>query len=240
MEIFALRLLVICHEGLKAPLNIFELSEGDGFKCIDLGYIRFVELRTMIQACHPTQIERARSILVGALKNSLGVHWVLRDKSEAGKVMALEVLFFEGADKEGIFLSDDGNGALVFYDINDSSWSWSNVRRKAKLVLRHAGIRSLWRLSKYRQMISSTRPRKAMVGFLVGTDRLANGTKAIFDIHEGMQKLAKSQNLPICLETTQPRVRRLYQYAGYAEYAVKKHPYAELDIYFFIKYPEDA
>lgn len=79
-----------------------------------------------------------------------------------------------------------------------------------------------------------------MVGFLVGTDRLARGSKAIFDIHKGMQELAKSRNLPICLETTQPRVRRLYHYAGYEEYAVKRHPYVELNIYFFIKHPGDG
>ena len=177
---------------------------------------------------------------MGALKDSLGVHWVLRKKSETGKVLALEVLFFEGADKGGVFLADDGQGAVVFYDINDRSWSWSNALRKAKLVLRHAGIRSVWRLLKYRKMIATTRPEEAMVGFLVGTDRLAKGTKAIFDIHEGMQKLAKSRRLPICLETTQPRVRRLYQYAGYKEYAVRRHPFADLDIYFFIKHPDDV
>ena len=62
----------------------------------------------MIHALQSDQIERAREILVGALKDSLGVHWVLRNKSEEGKVMALEVLFFEGADKEGVYLSDDG------------------------------------------------------------------------------------------------------------------------------------
>ena len=192
------------------------------------------------QAYRPERIERAREILVEALKDSLGVHWVLRNKSEVGKVLALEVLFFEGADKEGVFLSDDGQGAVVFYDINDQRWSWSNARRKALLVLRHAGVASVWRLLKYRRMIAATRPKDAMVGFLVGTDRFAKGTKAIFDIHEGMQKLAKSRNLPICLETTQPRVRRLYQYAGYTEYAVRRHPFVDLDIYFFIKHPDDV
>ena len=194
----------------------------------------------MVQAHRPTDIERAREILVGALKDSLGVHWVLRNKSEAGKVLALEVLFFEGVDKDGVFLAEDGQGAVVFYDINDHRWSWSNARRKAQLVVRHAGFRSVWRLLKYRKMIAATRPKEAMVGFLVGTDRLAKGTKAIFDIHDGMQQLAKSRRLPICLETTQPRVRRLYQYAGYAEYAVRRHPYADLDIYFFIKHHDDV
>ena len=49
-----------------------------------------------------------------------------------------------------------------------------------------------------------------------------------------------TRRLPICLETTQPRVRRLYRYAGYTEYAVRRHPYADLDIYFFIKHHDDV
>ena len=46
----------------------------------------------MNQAYRPERIERAREILVEALKDSLGVHWVLRNKSEAGKVLALSLI----------------------------------------------------------------------------------------------------------------------------------------------------
>ena len=76
-------------------------------------------------------------------------------------------------------------------------------------MVRHAGLRSVWRLLKYRKMIAATRPKEAMVGFWSGQTGLQKEQKAIFDIHEGMQQLAKSRRLPICLETTQPRVRRL-------------------------------
>ena len=62
-------------------------------------------------------------------------------QEEAGKVLALEVLL-EGVDKDGVFLAEDGQGAVVFYDINDHRWSWSNARRKAQLVVRHAGSRA--------------------------------------------------------------------------------------------------
>ena len=191
----------------------------------------------MKRASNTQEIESARQILTEALKDSLGIHWVMKNKSELGKVLALEVLFYEGADKEGVYLSDDNNGAVVFYDINDSRGSRQNALRKFKLVWRHSGVRSVYRLLRYRKMISSTRPKQAMVGFLVGTDRAVKGTKAIFDIHRGMQDIAANLKLPICLETTLPRVRRLYQFAGYTEYASKTHPYADLEIYFFIKHP---
>ena len=84
----------------------------------------------MVQAHRPADIERAREILVGALKDSLGSTGAPQQE-EAGKVLALEVLFFEGVDKDGVFLAEDGQGAVVFYDINDHRWSWSNARRKA-------------------------------------------------------------------------------------------------------------
>jgi hypothetical protein len=190
------------------------------------------------RASNTQEIEHARQILTEALKDSMGIHWVMKNKSELGKILALEVLFYEGADKDGVYLSDDNNGAVVFYDINDSRKSRQNALRKFKLVWRHSGVQSVYRLLRYRKMISSTRPKQAMVGFLVGTDRSVKGTKAIFDIHRGMQDIAANLKLPICLETTLPRVRRLYQFAGYTEYASKTHPYADLEIYFFIKHPD--
>ena len=196
---------------------------------------RFLSLK---RANKIQEIDRARQILTEALKDSLGIHWVMKQKSESGKVLALEVLFYEGADKDGVYLSDDNNGAVVFYDISDSRRSKQNALRKFKLVCRHSGFLSVYRLLRYRKMISSTRPKQAMVGFLVGTDRSVKGTKAIFDIHQGMQEIASNLKLPICLETTLPRVRRLYQFAGYTEYASKMHPYADLEIYFFIKHPK--
>ncbi len=203
-----------------------------------LAYISCRKLLLLKRAGNKQENDRARQILTEALKDSLGIHWVIKQKSELGKVLALEVLFYEGADKDGVYLSDDKNGAVVFYDINDSRKSRQNALRKFKLVWRHSGILSLYRLLRYRKMISSTRPKQAMVGFLVGTDRSVKGTKAIFDIHQGMQEIAANVKLPICLETTLPRVRRLYQFAGYTEYASKTHPYADLEIYFFIKHPK--
>ena len=174
--------------------------------------VAYFGCRTLLllkRAINTQEIEHARQILTEALKDSLGIHWVMKNKSELGKILALEVLFYEGADKEGVYLSDDNNGAVVFYDINDSRKSRQNALRKFKLVWRHSGVKSVYRLLRYRKMISSTRPKQAMVGFLVGTDRSVKGTKAIFDIHRGMQDIAANLKLPICLETTLPRVRRL-------------------------------
>lgn len=192
----------------------------------------------MRRAINNLETERALQILTDTLKDSLGINWVLREKSEVGKILTLEVLFNEGIDKEGVYLSDDSNGAVVFYYNHDLRWSLSNMFRKVRLVWNHMGFLGFFKYLKYSRMISSVRPKQAMIGFLVGTDRTVKGTNAIFDIHQGMQEIASQLNLPICLETSWPRVRRLYHFGGYTEYATKKHPYADLEIYFFIKHPK--
>ena len=122
-------------------------------------------------------------------------------------------------------------GAVVFYDINDHRWSWSNARRQGRIVVvRHAGVRSVWRLLKYRKMTSPPPgPRRPWWGSWSGRTGLQKGTKAIFDIHGGMRRLAKSSaaaHLFGDLRIAQGRAG-LYRYAGYTEYAVRRHPYAD-------------
>ena len=51
--------------------------------------------------------------------------------------------------------------------------------------------------------------------------------------------MSKKQNKPICLETSIPRVRKLYKLSGYEEYAAIKHPYEDLTIWFFKRENKD-
>jgi hypothetical protein len=84
-------------------------------------------------------------------------------------------------------------------------------------------------------LIDATRPKNSMVGFLVATDRKIKTNNAIYEIHNEMLAIAKKQGKQIVLETSKPRVRRLYSFAGYEQYAEVKHPFSDLTIWFFIK-----
>jgi hypothetical protein len=183
----------------------------------------------------PQDIERAQGILAEAFNDSEGVNWVLKRKSKKAKALTVKVLLHEAIDKRGAYLSEDKNGAVLFYDANSKGTSLTNLFRKLYLILNYAGFRSAFRLISYRKMISSIRPKNSIVGFLVATDSSVKSNKAIYEIHNEMLSISQKQGKQIALETTKPRVRKLYSFAGYEEYAEVKHPYSDLTIWFFTK-----
>ena len=164
---------------------------------------------------------------------SPGIMWVLKKNTIEAKKTTISVLFHEGLAKKGAYITDDKNGALLFYNSDDNRSSFTNILRKLYLIIFFAGIGNAFRLIKYRKMIAKTRPKKALIGFLVATDTNVVGNEAAYEIKREMFKISKKLKRPICLETSIPRIRKLYQLSGYEEYAEIKHPYEDLTIWFF-------
>ena len=103
------------------------------------------------------------------------------------------------------------------------------------MVVFYTGIKNAVKLFKYRKIISSIRPKNALVGFLVATDRNIIGNEAAFEINREMFKIGHQQQRPICLETSIPRAKKLYELAGYKVYSTIKHPYEKATIWFLKK-----
>ena len=63
--------------------------------------------------------KRALEIFNDAFIDSLGIMWVLKRKTLNSKKLTIKVLFHEGIDKKGAYLTEDKNGALLFFDNNN-------------------------------------------------------------------------------------------------------------------------
>ena len=126
-------------------------------------------------------IERAQELFNDAFNDSEGINWVLKNRSNMAKELTIKVLLHEGVDKKGAYITEDRNGAVLFYGANNKGFSIRNLLRKAHLALRYAGLKNTLKLVSYRKMIDSTRPTNTMVGFLVATDRKIKANKAIYD-----------------------------------------------------------
>lgn len=179
--------------------------------------------------------KRAMEIFVSAFIDAPGIMWVLKRKSNAARIITINILFHEGLVKKGAYITNDKNGALLFYSTDDGRLSFINTLRKLYLILFYSSIVNAYRLIKYRKIISATRPKGALVGFLVATDQNVVGNEAAYEIKREMFEMSKNLGKDICLETSIPRVRKLYQISGYKEYASIKHPYEDLTIWFFRK-----
>ena len=98
-------------------------------------------------------IERAQEIFIDAFNDSEGVNWVLKSRSKKAKELTIKVLLHEGVDKKGAYLTDDRNGAVLFYESTNKGFSIRNLLRKAHLVLRYAGLKNTLKLVSYRKSI---------------------------------------------------------------------------------------
>ena len=105
------------------------------------------------------------------------------------------------------------------------------------MLLFVTGIKNGLRSFKYQKKIAVIRPKSGWLGMISATDATATGTKAAFEIKNNMFQLADDTNEPIYVETTVPRVKTLYQAAGYELYSTMKHPYDDLTIWFFRRSP---
>ena len=186
------------------------------------------------------KIDRPRSfeILDNAFSQSYGMTWMLRNKdSIRSKKWIIRLMYLEAKSKNGAYITNDKNGVVLFFSIQDKRLS---IRYKLGIIcfiLFVTGIKNGIRALKYQRLVASIRPKKGMLGLLVATDQNIAGSKAAYQIKQEMFRIADEKNENIFLETTIPRVRALYLAVGYVEYAEMKHPYVDLVIWFFKREP---
>ncbi|MFT5513521.1 MAG: hypothetical protein ACI8SE_001929 [Bacteroidia bacterium] len=181
---------------------------------------------------------RAFKILETSFCGAPGLTWMINQKKAERSIKHLiHLMYHEAAYKRGNFVTTDKNGVVLFFQLNNKTIAPLQILRSVFVILFVTGVRKGIKALKYKKKVASIRPKKGWLGHLVATDRSVVGNAAAFEIKSEMFRIADEHNECIYLETTVPRVRRLYKAAGYVEYAELKHPYADLMIWFFRRQP---
>ena len=184
--------------------------------------------------------KRAIQILEDAFIDSLGVYWMVKNPEILKqRKWIIRLLFYESQSKDGAYLTSDQNGALLFFQVNQKVISLRLIFLRLYVLFFITGIRNGLDAIKYQKLIASVRPKKGWLGLLVATDKDYRTSKTAFEIKHKMFDSSDASNLCIFIETTVPRVRKLYQSSGYIEYAEIKHPYTDLTVWFFRREPEN-
>lgn len=183
---------------------------------------------------------RAIEILEDAFVNSPGVYWMVKDTANLSqRKWIIRLLFYESQAKKGAFITTDRNGALLFFQVNQKVTTPRLFFLRLYVLFFITGIRNGLKAMHYQKMIASVRPSNGWLGLLVATDKDLRTSKTAFEIKHKMFDSSDASNLCIFIETTVPRVRKLYQSSGYTEYAEIKHPYTDLTVWFFKRAPEN-
>ncbi len=183
--------------------------------------------------------DRALDILEEAFYHVPGVMWMITKTKNRRKYLRifLSLCFQETSEKHGAYLTSDGNGVVFFYHLqNKPNWVL-NFFRKLYLILRIIGIKRSVCILKTRKMIDAVRPKKGWYGWFLATEKGVIGNRAGYEIKRDMYRMADETNEPIYVETTIRRIMILYKKIGFQEYARRKHPYENLDIWFMKRDP---
>jgi hypothetical protein len=181
---------------------------------------------------------RTIEILEDAFVESLGVYWMVKNPASLKqRKWIIHLLFYESQAKKGAFITSDRNGALLFFQVNQKAVSPRLFFLKLYVLLFVTGIRKGIKAIQYQKRVAAVRTENGWLGLLVATDKHQRTAKTAFEIKHKMFETSDQSNLCIFIETTVPRVRKLYQSSGYVEYAEMKHPYTDLTVWFFKREP---
>lgn len=184
----------------------------------------------------PFEKERALQILEKAFHQSPGIIWMIGEKQKKIKSF-LSMFLMEASVNNGAYLTSDNNGVVLFFQLQHQRSSLLLTLKKIYVLLFIMGLTRGLQAIKYKKMIDEIRPKQGWFGWLVATDSSVVGNAAAYEIKNFMFQSSDDSQEPVFVETTVPRVRTLYQIAGYIEYASMKHPWQNLDIWFFKREP---
>jgi hypothetical protein len=193
----------------------------------------------MNQIKSDTDKNRALDILEQAFYDVPGVMWMIKHTKYRRKHLRLflSLCFQETSEKHGAYLTSDGNGVVFFYNLQERPHLVLNFFRKIYIILAIIGVKRSLCVLNTRKLIDQVRPKKGWYGWFLATAQGVIGTRAGYEIKRDMFKIADETNEPIYVETTIRRIMILYTKIGFHEYAKRKHPYEDLDIWFMKRDP---
>ena len=171
--------------------------------------------------------KRFVDIIVDAFANNPSVSDVVKqDHKKDARIRKLAEYSFEfGKRRNGLYMSTDGNGIVIYYVENMKRTLWDHLA-DLKLILTVSGLskaRYLLRKEAYR---NSVRPKEPFfyVWFL-GIDSAHRGTNTIRELKNKVFEEADRLQLPTLLETTIEQNKRVYERFGFRVY--HEHEYRE-------------
>jgi len=159
-------------------------------------------------------------IIVDAFEHNPSVLDVVKQDSKTDQRLRrlAEYAFELGERRSGNFLSSDKNGIVISY-VEDKKRSFADHLANCKLILQVAGLRRakyLLQKEAYRNQIHPKEPFYYV--WFIGVDSRFRGGETAKELRQKVFDEAKQHQLPILLETTIEKNKRVYEYFGFQVY----------------------
>jgi len=175
-----------------------------------------------MRLAQPTDKHKVVDIIVTTFSQNPGVNWLLKKQGNHTKKLKrlAEFVFIKALKREGVFLSSNEKGVAICYQFNKMSFSLSEIYHELRFVITSVSLFRLHKVLKSESYRKKSRPGDGNYLYFWFLGVMDGGEKAVFELRDGIFKLAEEKGLPIYLETAVERNKVAYERYGFETYHI--------------------
>lgn len=175
------------------------------------------------------------SIVSRAFEQNPRATAMMKKKNPARSIRLMTEYAYQLVEKfDGIYLSKDKTTVLFYYKKSQYKRGFIDYIRYGKMFLQAIRPSQLFPTLKREKYIASLRPgyEDYIYVWVLGSVPNNRSLEGLADIRDHLFGLSQKLQLPILIETTVEKVRKLYHYVGFEEYHKWEDAEAGIDVWF--------
>ena len=175
------------------------------------------------------------SIVTRAFEQNPRAVAMMKKKNPARSVRLMTEYAYQLVDKfDGIYLSKDKTTVLFYYKKSQYKRGLIDYIRYGKMFMQAIRPSQLFPTLKREKYIVSLRPdyKDYIYVWVLGSVPDNKSLKGLSDIRDHLFGMSEKLQLPILIETTVEKVRKLYRYVGFEEYHKWEDSEAGINVWF--------
>jgi hypothetical protein len=184
---------------------------------------------------NPTDREIIISIVTNAFEQNPRVMAMVKKKDPSRNVRLMTEYAYQLVEKfNGVYLSADKTTVLFYYLESQYKRTFIDYLKYGKLFMKAIRPSQLMPTLKREKHIKSLRYdyEDSIYVWILGSDPNKTSIRGLVDIRNHLFGLSEKLQLPILIETTVEKVRKLYHYVGFEEYHKWEDTEAGIDVWF--------
>jgi hypothetical protein len=175
------------------------------------------------------------SIVTRAFEQNPRAVAMMKKKNPSRSVRLMTEYAYQLVERyNGIYLSEDKTTVLFYYLKSQYKRGFIDYLRYGKMFMQAIRFSQLFPTLKREKYIASLRPdyEDYIYVWVLGSVPNNKSLKGLADIRDHLFGLSEKLQLPILIETTVEKVRKLYHYVGFTEYHKWEDAEAGIDVWF--------
>lgn len=159
-------------------------------------------------------------IITRTFNDNPGVNWMFSPHGNRLKKLQrlADYVFMKCYIRNGVLISSNGKGVALFYRSDNKKFSWLEHFYEIRFGLLSIKLSKLWEVLQREAFRTRKRPKDRPYYYFWFLGVLKEGARAGFELNNALIATAKKEHLPIYLETSDERHKKVYERIGYKTY----------------------